>query len=116
MTSPVGSWSVGEISSLAIKAARGVGMPWGIAEEAGFVLRWLTRSGAPGVTALCRYLSAYNDAMNMSVPNSPRGNTGDWICPLHLGTAISDGGIALPLEQTNVREPLLLLPFLSPLT
>ena len=39
MTSPAGSWSVSEASSLAIKAARGVGMPWGIAEEAGFALR-----------------------------------------------------------------------------
>ena len=64
MISPAGSWSVSEASSLAIKAARGVGMPWGIAEEAGFfALRWLTQSGAPGVTALCRYLSAYQDAL-----------------------------------------------------
>ena len=75
MISPAGSWSVSEASSLAIKAARGVGMPWGIAEEAGFVLRWLTRSGAPGVTALCRYFSAYNDANNMGGANSPLGNT-----------------------------------------
>ena len=55
-------WSVSETSSLAIKAARGVGMPWGIAEEAGFALRWLTRNGAPGVVAICRYLSAYQRA------------------------------------------------------
>ena len=66
MISSAGSWSVSEASSLAIKAARGVGMPWGIAEEAGFALRWLTQSGAPGVTALCRYLSAYQDAMKIS--------------------------------------------------
>ena len=113
MTSPDGSWSVSEASSLAIKAARGVGMPWGIAEEAGFALRWLTRSGAPGVTALCRYLSAYQGAMQMSGAGSPPGTACEWVCPLRLGTAISDGGIALPLEQSNVREPLLLLPFLA---
>jgi hypothetical protein len=113
MISPAGSWSVSEASSLAIKAARGVGMPWGIAEEAGFALRWLTQSGAPGVTAMCRYLSAYQDAMKISGADSSSETARDWICPLRLGTAISDGGIALPLEQPNVREPLLLLPFLA---
>ena len=113
MISPTGSWSVSEASSLAIKAARGVGMPWGIAEEAGFALRWLTQSGAPGVTALCRYLSAYQDALKISGADRPPETARDWICPLRLGTAISDGGIALPLEQPNVREPLLLLPFLA---
>ena len=84
MTSPAGSWSVSEASSLAIKAARGVGMPWGIAEEAGFALRWLTRSGAPGVTALCRYLTAYQGAMKMSGADSPPEPACEWICPLRL--------------------------------
>ncbi len=106
-------WSVSETSSLAIKAARGVGMPWGIAEEAGFALRWLTRSGAPGVAAICRYLSAYQRAMKMTEAGSTLASTCEWICPLRLGTAISDGGIALPLEQLGVRGPLLLLPFLA---
>lgn len=104
-----GSWSISEVSALAIKAARGVGMPWGIAEEAGFALRWLTREGAPGVAALCRYLSAYQNASKMSeVQDGP-----EWVCPLRFGSAISDGGIALPFEQSGVREPLLLLPFLA---
>ena len=104
-----GSWSISEVSALAVKAARGVGMPWGIAEEAGFALRWLTREGAPGVAALCRYLSAYQNAPNISVAQ----DQGEWICPLRFGSAISDGGIALPFEQSGVREPLLLLPFLA---
>ena len=106
-------WSVSETSSLAIKAARGVGMPWGIAEEVGFALRWLTRSGAPGVAAICRYLSAYQRAMKLSKAGSKSATECEWICPLNLGTAISDGGISLPLEQSSVREPLLLLPFLA---
>ena len=106
-------WSVSETSSLAIKAARGVGMPWGIAEEAGFALRWLTRSGAPGVAAICRYLSAYQRAMKLTKAGSKSATACEWNCPLRLGTAISDGGITLPLEQSRVREPLLLLPFLA---
>jgi len=113
MISFADGWSVGETSSLAIKAARGVGMPWGIAEEAGFALRWLIRSGAPGVAAICRYLSAYERAMKVPEAGSTLVTPCDWICPLHLGTAISDGGISLPFEQSSVREPLLLLPFLA---
>jgi hypothetical protein len=104
---------VGEASALAIKAARGVGMPWGIAEEAGFALRWLTRSGGPGIAALCRYLSAYQDTPKMSGAEGTPEAGGAWICPLRLGSAISDGGISLPLAQSGVREPLLLLPFLA---
>lgn len=104
---------MGEASALAIKAARGVGMPWGIAEEAGFALRWLTRSGGPGIAALCRYLSAYQDTPKMSGAEGTPEAGGAWICPLRLGSAISDGGISLPLAQSGVREPLLLLPFLA---
>ena len=28
------SWSLGETAALALKAARGAGLPWGLAEEA----------------------------------------------------------------------------------
>ena len=50
------SWSLGEIRSLSIKAARGAGMTWGLAEEAGFSVCWLEERGWPGVEALSGYL------------------------------------------------------------
>jgi len=115
VTTPTHSWSVGETRSLTVKAARGVGMPWGVAEEAGFALDWLVRRGAPGVTAMCRYLSFY--AMGVEQGRTPvtvPGTEGDgWVCPLRFGTAISDGAIALPDGEFKLREPIILIPFLA---
>ncbi|WP_423908067.1 DUF3726 domain-containing protein [Candidatus Spongiihabitans sp.] len=107
------NWSIGETSVLAIKAARGVGMPWGLAEEAGFALRWLSQNSAPGVSALCRYLSFHKTALEEDIPPAVWPDSQSWHCPLHLGAAISDGVIDLPVTVPGVREPLLLLPFLA---
>ena len=97
------SWSLGETGALALKAARGAGMDWGLAEEASHAVIWLAHRGAPGVAALCRYLNSYNkNAEN-------RTET----CPISIGAAISDGAIALPSDLGAVREPLLLVPFIS---
>ena len=35
------SWSLSEIGALATKAARGSGMDWGLADEAGYAVKWL---------------------------------------------------------------------------
>jgi len=109
------SWSVGEAGALAVKAARGVGMPWGLAEEAGFALSWLTKRGAPATSAICRYLSFYESALSEDNPPSTlfEENAKGWLCPVRLGTALSDGGIPLPARFCQVREPLLLVPFLA---
>ena len=37
--------SLGEISFVVFKAARGAGFAWGLAEEAGHAARWLTTQG-----------------------------------------------------------------------
>ena len=50
------SWSLGEVRALAVKAARGSGLPWGLAEEAGFAVQWLEARGGPGVEALSQYI------------------------------------------------------------
>ena len=97
------SWSLGEIGALALKAARGAGMSWGLAEEASHAVVWLTHRGAPGVGALCRHLNWYK---------SQATNPSD-VCPIAIGAAISDGAIALPTNLGNIREPLLLVPFIS---
>ncbi|MGB2320344.1 MAG: DUF3726 domain-containing protein [Candidatus Puniceispirillum sp.] len=97
------SWSLGEIGALALKAARGAGMSWGLAEEARHAVVWLAHRGAPGVGALCRHLNWYK-----SQATTPSSN-----CPIAVGAAISDGAIALPANLGNIREPLLLVPFIS---
>ncbi len=88
------SWSLGEISALAIKAVRGSGLPWGLAEEAGWALRWLGRAGQPGPAALARALRA------------------DDLSALLLGVQAADRG-GIDGDLGPVGEPLLAVPFLT---
>ena len=54
------TWSIGETSTLVVKAVRGAGQPWGIAEEAGWAMQWLARANQPGVAAFARAIEAGN--------------------------------------------------------
>ena len=97
------SWSLGEIRSLSIKAARGTGYAWGMAEEAGYAVSWLQKHGAPGVIALANYLQ------------QKENYTGQDLCPIEAGCAISDSQ-KLPTNLENpVCTPFLLIPFMVPL-
>lgn len=97
------SWSLGEIRALSVKAARGAGMDWGMAEEAGFAVQWLEASGLNGVKALSQYLSrVHRDGTN---------NEAD--CPLKLGCIVSDSHNWTLLEGKECCEPMLLIPFIS---
>ena len=88
------SWSLGETSALAIKAVRGAGEPWGVAQEAGWAVRWLARAGMPGVSALARAIEA-ND-----------------LSDLRAGIELSDRGKVGSAISISV-DALLVLPFLS---
>jgi len=115
------SWSLGETGALALKAARGAGMAWGLAEEASEAVVWLQARGLPGASALCRYLRWYQ----LEKPLFPKWtgtlneDNANPYCPFIIGTAISDGVIKIPGSANNVvpvgfiRQPLLLLPFVS---
>jgi hypothetical protein len=93
------NWSLGEVRALAVKAGRGAGMPWGLAEEAGFAVHWLEAHGAPGAAALSRHLEG-----------GPILNNA---CPILRGVEWMDAGIIPTGSVGAVRQPLLLLPFLS---
>ncbi len=94
------SWSLGEIRALTLKAARGAGMPWGLAEEAGFSVYWLEERGWPGVEAMAAYLE------NLSGYD---GNN----CPVAIGANVSDAGHWGNLFPTRLNQPILTVPFLS---
>lgn len=96
------SWSVGEAGALALKAARGAGMTWGQAEEAGFAVRWLQQRTAPGIEALSQYLANFD-------PNKIDRRD----CPITVGTAISDTAITPPTDLGTIQTPLLLVPFIA---
>ncbi len=97
------SWSLGEVKALATKAARGAGLPWGMADEASFAVHWLQANGAPGVAALANYLEWRDQS-----PSKPHE-----LCPIHLGTAIMDADRGVSEWLGRVRQPLLLAPFIA---
>jgi len=99
------SWSIGEIRSLALKAARGAGMEWGMAEEAGFALEWLERNALPGTKALAYYLSSYNAS----------DESRHEYCPIMLGCRIADSNNWHLADKALVNQPLLITPFLASL-
>jgi hypothetical protein len=113
--------SLNEVESYARRAARGAGMSWGLAEEAGKAARWLAARGLPGAELLLGVLRA-NDgrAYSSMVPAPARGPWqaahGD-LCPVCTGAVLGDridrllGGEAIRLGA--IACPLLLAPFLD---
>ena len=55
------TWSLNEIETLSRKAARGAGLSWGLAEEAGKATRWLAAAGLPGPQVLAATPGRLND-------------------------------------------------------
>ena len=94
------SWSLGEMRGLSVKAARGAGMPWGLAEEAGFAVKWLEEREIPGVEALASYL----DTVDGYDPEN---------CPVAIGAAISDFDNWRSAFPAKMYQPLLVVPFLA---
>jgi hypothetical protein len=105
------SWSLGEIGALATKAARGSGMDWGLADEAGYAVKWLQRRQLPGVAALCRYLS-WRQAGEITIWPDDTARDGHY-CPIATGAAYGDGVFGYEVQFARVRTPLLLAPFIA---
>jgi hypothetical protein len=114
-----------EIEALCLKAARGAGMSWGMAEEAGFAAAWLSAHGIDGPGALLAQLQlatgrTWPEICPIVVPGAWRPVEGGRLCPIALGAALSDFA-ALPeaamcdgpLRAGPVSRPVLLLPFLA---
>jgi hypothetical protein len=112
--------SLNEIEALARKAARGGGMSWGLAEEAGKAVRWLSDNGFPGPWLLSELL-LQNDGKPYSELALQQGDDGisrarnGLLCPIIAGALICDQADDLKdgtqLRLGNVAVPLLLAPF-----
>ncbi|MEM7188895.1 MAG: DUF3726 domain-containing protein [Pseudomonadota bacterium] len=87
--------SLNELASLVKQASMGAGQPWGVAEEAGYAVKWLAARGQPGAAAIA------------SVLESDSGGN-----PLTVGAMLSDDpdAVAAGFNET-VAMPLLLAPF-----
>jgi hypothetical protein len=96
--------SLNEIEVESRKAARGAGLAWGAAEEAGHAVAWLAERGVNALPALLDILTA-NRADDM---------VGD---PLAAGMTIADRAQMLAegeeLAYLQVRQPVLILPFMA---
>lgn len=91
------SWSLGELSALCVKAARGAGMSWGMAQEVGWAVRWLSRSGHGAAGALADRLR----------------HPGRADCPFMTGLAFCESDGAVWQLSASVQQPILCLPFLA---
>jgi len=90
--------SLNEVESLALKAGRGAGLPWGVAEDAGHRARWLAQR-----------TDAWAASLLMLLEEPPEASR----CPFCLGSFVADSAGA-PIDRgfRNVAVPLWLIPAL----
>lgn len=109
--------SLNEIDATARKAARGAGLPWGLAEEAGKAVRCLEARRLPGLAPLLTLLRATDGRNRQSL--APARRNGTWhsphgmLCPVVSGAAMSDMlGLmhyGQEIRLQNVLSPVLVL-------
>lgn len=105
-----------ETEMLCLKAARGAGMAWGLAEEAGYAARWLQSRGIDGATALLAHLQWMDgrawDSVRPEAPDRFRPPAAGRLCPIAVGVTLSDAGTLPDSAIGPVAQPVLVLPFL----
>lgn len=109
-----------ETESLCYKAARGAGLPWGLAEEAAWAAGWLAGHGVDAASALLRRFRDDDVTKALLAVDQAhvRAVGGGRLCPIRIGTALldrfgADTGPAIDLQLDAAAEPVLLLPFLA---
>ncbi|WP_187429294.1 hypothetical protein ROLI_040140 [Roseobacter fucihabitans] len=117
--------SCSEVAALCMKAARGAGMSWGMAEEAGFAAAWLVSHDVDGPSHLRAHLErvdgrSWSDLCPSITPGIWQNTAGQAACPIILGATMCDYA-NLPEGPTagaivklgKVSAPILLVPFLA---
>jgi hypothetical protein len=115
------AFSQNEIEAMGKRAARGAGLPWGLAEEAGKAARWLSSRGLPGPEELAEILTRndgknYDELAPVSVDGVWRAPSGR-LCPLVSGAALSDRAAEIAagreIQFGPTGQPLLLAPYVA---
>lgn len=119
-------FSRSELEALCSKAARGAGMSWGMAEEAGYASGWLSGRGIDSTRTLAVYLHLIQEQDWRG--SFPVVHEQHWqacsseqsLCPIVLGATLSDYARVQPmlfedegLSMSALFFPHLLLPFLA---
>lgn len=124
MTSPP-DFAIGEIESLVLKAYRGAGFSWGMAQEAGRAAGWMASRRMPALDAFAVLLrqTANRDHRQLS----PNCDSGDWpqnwcshsnlLCPVVTGVFLSDLSASTSdfptiLNFTAVASPIIMAAFI----
>lgn len=113
------SLSFSEMEGLARRAARGAGLPWDIAEEAGRAVRILCAARIDGAAALAGLLAEIRARRTMElapvrVLDRVWAAPGGALCPIRAGATLSDMARMLPADgvgMVGVLVPVLILPF-----
>ena len=111
---PTREGSLSELDGLVRDAARGAGLPWGLAEEAGHAVRWLAARKLPGAALAADWLERRAELDPAAL--APGGGRGIWfahgerLCPFLTGAAIADRSLH-EVVVGPVAAPLLLAPF-----
>ena len=106
--------SLYEIETTVKRVARHQGLSWGIAEEAGKIVRSLEQSELPGLESFNRLISfPYNECE--TVIDLTKNNHKN-LCPIHFSLFFLDQSHTADLHQSfqflNMQEPLLAIPLL----
>jgi len=111
---PAREGSLSELEALVRDAAHTGGLAWGLAEDAGFAVRWLAARRLPGPALAADWLERRCERAPAGL--APSGGKGVWLaqgerlCPFLAGTAIADQAVR-ELVLGPVAAPLLLAPF-----
>lgn len=115
-------YTLSEIEVLSRKAARGSGLDWGLADEAGKAARWLSSYGLPGADVLAQLLSRnkgkpFSILCPVDAANGPWQARSDELCPLIAGASLVDRTAQLAAGNETrlgrIAHPLLILPFVG---
>ena len=106
--------SLYEIETTVKRVARHQGLSWGIAEEAGKIVRSLEQSELPGLESFNRLISFPYSKCETVIDLAKNNNTN--LCPIHFGLFFLDQSHDPELYQSfqflNIQEPLLTIPLL----
>ena len=98
--------TLAEVEAQLRKAARAVGLGWGMAEEAGKSARWLAAFALPGAELMLAHLQALQDCdyppWAPDVEHEPWQAAGGKLCPVITGAALADRAAWL-LEGRSIR-------------
>jgi hypothetical protein len=111
--------SLGEVEMLARRAARGAGLSWDLAEEAGRAVRGLSMAGIDGAAALARLLAEIRVRRDLRLApvralDRVWRAEGGALCPIRAGASLSDMARLMPPDGVGMEAvlvPVLILPF-----